>query len=137
MICDHMKANRKPKMEFCKRQDQLLTRTGRIWPEAGAQFVPCAKAELHSRESETSVIERPQNDRRWITTERVAQFSQVKGDPDPRPAKDACETSSSSNQARGPDWVFIASLNFVVFSWIAFVFCIYVIWAKCRGSSPF
>jgi hypothetical protein len=132
-----MKDNRKPKMEFCKRQDQLLTRTGRILLEAGAQFVPCAKAELHSRESETSRIERHRNDRRWITTERLAPFSQVEGDRDPRRAKDACQTSSSSNQARRSDWVLIATLTFVVFSWIAFLFCIYVIWAKCRGSSPF
>jgi len=83
------------------------------------------------------MIERHQSDRRLITTERLAQFSQVRGGPDPRRAKDACETSSSSNQARRPDWVLIATLTFVVFSWIAFVFCIYVIWAKCRGSSPF
>src|SRR5690242_9076891 len=100
MICEHMKANSKPKMEFCKRQDQLLTRTERISPEAGAQFVPCAKAELHSRESETSMIERYRNDRRWITAQRFL----------------------------------IATLTFVVFSWIAFGFCIYVIWAKCRDS---
>ena len=135
MICDHMKADSKPKMEFCRRQDQLLTSRGRISPEAGRRFVPAAG--LYSRESEASMIERHRSDRRWITTERFAQFFQVKGDPDPRRAKDACETSSSSDQPRRPVRVLIATLTFVVFSWIAFGFCIYVIWAKCRGSSPF
>ena len=83
------------------------------------------------------MIERHQSDRRLITTERLAQFSQVRGGPDPRLAKDASETNSSSNQARHPDWVLIATLLFTVFAWAAFAFCIYVIWAKCRGSSPF
>ena len=83
------------------------------------------------------MIERHQSARRLITTERLAQFSQVRGGPDPRLAKDASETNSSSNQARHPDWVLIGLLTFVVFVWAALVFCIYVIWAKCRGSSPF
>ena len=83
------------------------------------------------------MIERLRSDRRWITRERLAQFSQVEGDPDPRRTKDVSQTTLSSNQARRPDWVLIATLIFVVLGWIAFVFCIYVIWAKCRGSSPF
>lgn len=68
---------------------------------------------------------------------RLAQLPKVKGDPDPRRANDACETNSSSNQARHPDSVLIAALILVVFAWSALVFCMYVIWAKCRGSSPF
>ena len=83
------------------------------------------------------MIERHQSDRRLITTERLAQFSQVRGGPDPRLAKDASETNSSSNQARHPDWGLIGFLTLVVFAWAAFAFCIYVIWVKCRGSSPF
>jgi hypothetical protein len=83
------------------------------------------------------MIERHQSDRRLIATERPAQFSQVRGSPDPRLAKDTSETNSSSNQARHPDWVLIGYLTFVVFAWAAFAFCIYVIWARCRGSSPF
>ncbi len=83
------------------------------------------------------MIERHQSARRLITTERLAQFSQVRGGPDPRLAKDASETNSSSNQARHPDWVLIGFLTFVVFVWAVLAFCIYVIWAKSRGSSPF
>ncbi len=41
------------------------------------------------------MIERHQSDRRLITTERLAQFSQVQGGPDPGLAKDASETNSS------------------------------------------
>ena len=40
-------------------------------------------------------------------------------------------------KARHPDWVLIATLTFMVFCWIAFVFSICVIWVKCGGSSPF
>ena len=83
------------------------------------------------------MIERHQSDRRLITTERLAQFSQVRGGPDPRLAKDASETNSSSNQARHPDWVLIGLLTFVVFAWAAFAFCMYDLWAKCRVPSPF
>jgi hypothetical protein len=83
------------------------------------------------------LIERHQSEGRLITTERPAQFSQVRGGPDPRLAKDASENHSPSNQARHPDWGFIGFLTFVVFAWAAVAFCIYVIWAKCRGSSPF
>ena len=83
------------------------------------------------------MIERHRSDRHWITLERLAQFSQVKRDPDPRRAKDACETGPSSNQARHPDWVLIAALTFTVFAWALMVLCMYVIWAKCRGWPPF
>lgn len=83
------------------------------------------------------MIPRHQTNRRWITALRPAQFSQVKRDPDPRRAKDTCETSPSSNQPRHPDSVVIASLILLVFAWAALVFCLYVIWAKCRGSLPF
>jgi len=83
------------------------------------------------------MIERHRSDRRWSTRERLAQFPQVKRDPDPRRAKDTCETRLSSNQPRHPDSVLIASLILLVFAWSALVFCMYVIWAKCRGSSPF
>ncbi|SPE44747.1 hypothetical protein SBA7_500002 [Candidatus Sulfotelmatobacter sp. SbA7] len=111
-----MNVNRKPNLEFCKGQDQLLTRTGRTWPQAGMQFVPCVKAELNSRESEASMIERHRSDRRWSTSERFAQCPQLKGVPDPRRATDLYETNSSSNQARHPDWALIGLLTFVVFS---------------------
>ncbi len=50
---------------------------------------------------------------------------------------DHMNRNSSSNQARHPDWVLIATVIIMVFAWAAFAFCIYVIWAKCRGSSPF
>jgi len=55
------------------------------------------------------------------------------GGPDPRLGKDASGTNSSPNQARHPDSVVIGLLTFVVFAWAAFAFCLYVIWAKCRG----
>jgi len=83
------------------------------------------------------MIERHQSDRRLITTERLAQFSHVKGGPDPRLAKNASEINSSSDQPRHRDWVVIGLLTFVVFAWAAFAFCLYIIWAKCRVSSPF
>jgi len=83
------------------------------------------------------MIDCHRSDRRWITREQLAHFTQAKRDPDPRRAKDACATSPSSNQAGRPDWVLIGLLTLVVFTWAAFAFCIYVIWAKCRGSSPF
>src|SRR6185369_666030 len=43
------------------------------------------------------MIERQRSHGRWITRERLAQFSQVKRDPDPRRAKDACETTPSAH----------------------------------------
>ena len=85
---------------------------------------------------EASRIERHLNDCRRSTAERLVQFPQVKDGPDPscpRPAKDAFETDSSSNQARNLDWVLIAVLIFVVFSWVAFCFCLWVILARVRG----
>ena len=103
-------------------------------------YLGCVFLERDSRRTHPlsqSKIERHQNDRRLITTERPAQFSRVRGGPDLRLAKDGPETNSSSNQARRPDWVLIGHLTFMVFAWAAFAFCIYVIWAKCRGSSPF
>ena len=83
------------------------------------------------------MIQRHQSNRGLITTERLAQFSQSRGGSHPRLAMDASETYSSSNQARHPDWVLIATLTFVVFAWSVLAFCIYVILAKCRDSSLF
>jgi len=83
------------------------------------------------------MIERNQSDRRLITTERLAQFSQVEGGPDPGWRRMRLRPIRPSNQARHPDWVLIATLTFMVFCWIAFVFSICVIWVKCGGSSPF
>ncbi len=34
MICDHMNINRKPRLEFCRRQERLPMGTGPIRPEA-------------------------------------------------------------------------------------------------------
>ena len=83
------------------------------------------------------MIARHQTKRRWITALRPAQFPQLKGAPDLRRAKHACESNSSSKQRHSPDPVLIAALILVVFASSAFVFCMYVIWAKARGSSPF
>ena len=83
------------------------------------------------------MIERHRNDRRWTTAERPTQLSQANGGPEPRRAKDVNETNSSPNQARHPDWMLIATLTFMVLAWSALAFCMYVILAKCRGSSPF
>ena len=128
-----MNLNRKPKVEFCERQGQLPTGTGGLGLKPTLNSSPAPKAELNSRQSETSMIERHRSEHRSITTERLPQFSQVKGGPDPRQANDASETNSSSNQARHRDWVLIAILIFVLFAWAVFAFCIYDIWAKTRG----
>jgi hypothetical protein len=81
------------------------------------------------------MIQRHQSGRRLIATERLAQFSRAQGGLGPRRAKDVYETNSSSNQARHPDWVLIATLTFVIFAWSVLAFCLYVIVAKCRDSS--
>jgi len=61
------------------------------------------------------MIERHRSEHRSITTERLPQFSQVKGGPDPRQATMRLRPNSSSNQARHRDWVLIAILIFVLF----------------------
>jgi len=48
MMCDHMNINRKPQLEFCKRQERLLTGTSPIRPEADS-ICSLAKAALNSR----------------------------------------------------------------------------------------
>jgi hypothetical protein len=82
------------------------------------------------------MIARHQTNRRWITALRPAQFPQLKGAPDLRRAKHACETNSSSNQTH-PDWALIATVIFVVLAWSALFFCMYCIWAKSRGVPTF
>ena len=83
------------------------------------------------------MIERHLSNRRWITRKQLAQFSQVKRGPDPGRAKDMYERSLSSSHARRPDWVSIAALTFMVITWAGFLIGLWVIWAKCRGLSPF
>ncbi len=82
------------------------------------------------------MIARHQSNPHWITATRPAQLPQLKGDPDLRRAKDACETNSSSNQTH-PDWALIATVIFVVLVWSALFFCMYCIWAKSRGAPTF
>ena len=60
--------------------------------------------------------------------------SNPKVNPDLHRAKDAFETNSNETH---PDWALIAIVIFVVLVWSALFFCMYCIWAKCRGAPTF
>lgn len=46
-------------------------------------------------------------------------------------------SKSVTNKANRLDWQMVALWIFVAVSFAAFVFAGYLLWAKCRGTSPF
>jgi hypothetical protein len=46
-------------------------------------------------------------------------------------------TASPSNRANRFAWEMFGFGSFLVFIFVGFFFALYVIWAKCNGSSPF
>jgi hypothetical protein len=83
------------------------------------------------------MIERHGTNGGWSTTARLGQSSQAMDDSDQHLAKPAPEPSPPANGGSRPDWGLIAVLSFAVFSFAALVLAVWVIWAKCRGVSPF
>ena len=70
-------------------------------------------------------------------TDRVAQCFRKIGHSDQNRAKRAGESDAPASGAGSPDWELIAVLSFVVLSFAALVFAVYLIWAKCGPSEAF
>jgi len=72
------------------------------------------------------------------TTPYAFHKSRQTGDHcEPQPAEPEPAAGVLAGKANRWDWTTVALWIFVAGGFVAFVFASYLIWAKCRGASPF
>lgn len=74
---------------------------------------------------------------RQIVTELLAQDRRVNPRVEPPRPKPNTTVRPLRSQYRRADWQMVALWAFVAVSFAALAFAGYMIWAKCRGASPF
>ena len=85
----------------------------------------------------TGMIERHRNNGHQVATDPLSEIHRVTVDSERRPIERDSESAPRPNRSSHLNWELLAIWGFVVFSFAALPFCLYLILAKCFGDWPF
>jgi hypothetical protein len=82
------------------------------------------------------MIALPRNNSQQITTPLLSNARRVTRASERRSIEPESESGLCVEKASDVNWVMLVIWGFVAFSFAAFFFCGFILWAKCHGDWP-